>query len=196
MSLTLRFVRGAAWDSKLIEWQTRAWCSHVELVSLGNRMTFGSMLKGGVKWRDINDPIYRNVSRWEAWTLPMTPEQDARVSMFIHTTMGQQYDWRAIFAFALGNRDWETSNKEICSEWVMKLLEFTGVARLPENMSFARITPRDVYMIYTVLVGVRRSVVETISGEYSPKDLNRAIQPLLPDESFNATQIPITRQEH
>jgi hypothetical protein len=41
MNLALRFVRGTGWDSKVIEWGSRSWTSHVELFR--DDRTFGGL---------------------------------------------------------------------------------------------------------------------------------------------------------
>jgi hypothetical protein len=117
--------------------------------------TFGAQLWGGVDWREVGDRCYRRAS-WEIWTYPTTPTQDSLVQEYIQETRGEKYDWRAIASFGLGERDWRTAGSTICSEWAMGLLERTGIARLPRKIPVARVTPRDLYMIFTVAIGVCR----------------------------------------
>jgi hypothetical protein len=148
-------VRGAGWDSHTIEYQTRCWCSHVELILPSRLTTFGAQLKGGVDFRSVSNRCYRG-ARWEIWTYPSTAAEDILIGKYIDETRGELYDWRAILAFGLGDRDWRFTDRTICSEWAMGLLEYAGIARLPEKIPVVRVTPRDVYMIFTVIVGVHR----------------------------------------
>jgi hypothetical protein len=153
MNLALRFVRGTGWDSKVIEWGSRSWTSHVEL-SCRNE-TFGAQLVGGVKWRSPSDPCYRRVTRAEIWDLEINDNQFALLTGVIHKTNGLPYDWRAIVSFAFGERDWREPDSWFCSEWAAMLLETLGIVKFSDKLPFDRITPRDVYMIFTGLPGAK-----------------------------------------
>jgi hypothetical protein len=179
-------VRGTGWDSKLIEYQTRCWCSHVELILPDRHTTFGAQMSGGVHFRTLTDPCYRDVSRWEIWTYPSTAAEDAHVDKYMQETIGEQYDWRAVLAFGLGDRDWRTADHMICSEWAMGLLECTGIARLPDKLPVMRVTPRDVYMIFTVIVGVRRDQAlaqQQLNLYGRERGLTPRLSPLVPEAS-------------
>lgn len=179
-------MRGTGWDSKLIEYQTRCWCSHVELILPDRHTTIGAQLRGGVKFRSLTDRCYRNVSRWEIWSYPLTATEDHLAHKYIDETIGEKYDWRAVLAFGAGERDWRAAGSTICSEWVMGLLERVGIARLPERIPVTRVTPRDVYMIFTVIVGVRRdqALHQEQLNIYGPEhNLAPRQSPLVPDAS-------------
>jgi hypothetical protein len=154
--ILIRFVRGSAWDSKIIEYRTRAWCSHVEAIyptEILADTTFGAMLKGGVKPRSIHDKIYKHVSRYEIWHIPCTSEQYELYWEFMHEQDGKPYDWRAIVSFALGERDWKEADSWFCSE----LVTAAGVAAVlwnwPAQAKLDRIDPSDAYLLYTTLPG-------------------------------------------
>jgi len=155
MKLALRFVRGTGLDSKIIEWETRAWTSHVEFAYRNDEggfdRTFGAQLKGGVLWRLVSDPCYADVVRTETWEIEIGYDQKMRLYEVITETMGLPYDWRAIIAFAFGERDWREPDSWFCSEWASMMLEKLGVAKFPQKVPFDRITPRDVYLIFTGL---------------------------------------------
>lgn len=162
--LKIRFVRGMAWDSKVVEWQTRGWCSHVELydeASNGEGYTFGAQLRGGVLWRQVNEHCYSNVARFETWQLNLTDYQNKQMQDFINETYGKPYDWRAIISFALGERDWREPDSWFCSELVAALLERLEIARFSDD---SRITP---IMLYEVVVNlqVARALVRRSADE-------------------------------
>jgi hypothetical protein len=155
-------------------------------------------MEGGVLWRDVLDACYKSAKRWEVWTIDTTPAQDALVDQFIHETEGDLYDWRAIVSFGMGERDWRAPHRRprvfICSEWAMSLLERVGLARLPAKVPVNRITPRDVYMIFPVLIGVQKDAV--YQAELSPlfrqstlRGLHPRLAPLVPAVSFDG---PVT----
>ena len=155
MALRLRFVRGTAWDSRVIEYQTRCWCSHVEYVQPENRVTFGAQLKGGVKRRPLNDPCYRDIARTETWILQTAMFQEEAIARFIEQTDGTAYDWRAILSFGLGSRDWREPDSWFCSEWTARLLELANVITFPKVLPITRITPRDIYLLFSQVRGCK-----------------------------------------
>src|ERR1019366_8605496 len=67
--IQIRFIEGTAIDSRIIRWQTRAWCSHVEAILPGEK-TLGALFNGGVAIRNFSDKCYRDVKRWEDWHIP------------------------------------------------------------------------------------------------------------------------------
>jgi hypothetical protein len=145
-TLQIRFIRGTGWDSKVIEWDTRCWTSHVELVSIF--MTFGAQLKGGVKWRSVLDPCYKNVDWIEVFEIQITDLQHERLQKIMEETDGLPYDWRAIVSFGLGQRDWREPDSWFCSEFVCMVLEQLCILLdLGVDLPVWRITPRDAYML-------------------------------------------------
>ena len=152
----IRFVRGTGWDSRVIEWGTRSWTSHVEEFFPGIGKTFGAMLNGGVIYRGVSDKQYRNVSHWEAWRLPIRYDQYLALCGFRLKCYGLPYNWKAIVSFACGERDWRDSNSWFCSEYIVRAMEVMGIVRLPLSIPTDRITPRDAYLIFTGLLGVER----------------------------------------
>lgn len=148
-----RFIRGTQWDSKLIEWQTRAWCSHCEAVMPQWNGTLGAMLKGGVKQRLFSDREYKGVKRWENWHIPCTPDQKTAFYSFMQGQIGKPYDWRGIASFALGERDWRNADAWFCSEILIRAFEVAGLTKVPEQIPTDRLSPRDAYLIVTMLPG-------------------------------------------
>ena len=153
MNLALRFVRGTGWDSKVIEWGSRSWTSHVELFR--DDRTFGAQLIGGVKWRELSEPCHKGVARTEVWEIEISAEQNNLLTGVIFQTRGLPYDWRAIVSFAFGERDWRETDSWFCSEWAAMMLETLGILKFPRVLPFDRITPRDVYLLFTELPGAR-----------------------------------------
>jgi hypothetical protein len=154
--LLVRFIRGTLWDSRLIEFKTRSWTSHVEAVypvAINGRLTFGAMLRGGVKIRNFNDREYRKVQRWEIWHIPCTDEQHALFWQFLYSQEGKPYDWRAIVSFSFGERDWQAPDSWFCSE----LMAAAGMAaklwNWPAEAKVDRIDPGDAYLLFATIPG-------------------------------------------
>ncbi len=154
--IQIRFIRGTALDSKLIEYRTRAWCSHVEAVDTHVDKcihTYGAMLKGGVKHRLDSDHTYKGISRWEIWNIPCTEVQYILFWSFLLAQNGKPYDWRAIVSFSLGERDWEKKDSWFCSELMVAAGLAAGLWVLPDKAHIDRIDPGVAYLLYTILPG-------------------------------------------
>ena len=153
--IRLRFVRGSAWDSRVIEYQTRAWCSHAEAV-WDLRETLGAMLNGGVLVRSVDDRAYRGVVRAETWAIPCQGPQAEKFGTFLDNQIGKPYDWRAILSFGLGERDWRAPDSWFCSELQAAALEAAGLLTMTPCLPVSRITPRDLFMLVSQIPGAHR----------------------------------------
>lgn len=168
--VVIRVIRGTAWDSKLIEWRTRSRWSHIEAcyppetyptLHFNPYLTFGAQLKGGVKYRWTADSCYDGVSDIEAWNIPCSQEQHDIFWKFLNDQDGKPYDWRAIFAFELGERDWTTPDSWICSELQAAALKISGIWNPKGDVHIQRIDPNILYLIMTSLPGANlRPVVD------------------------------------
>lgn len=152
--ILIRFIRGTAWDSKIIEYRTRAWCSHVEALPTDfDRLTFGAMLKGGVGFRHFDDACYKGVKRWEIWRIPCTQEQRFAFHYFLYKQERKPYDWRAIVSFAFGERDWQENDSWFCSELMVAAGKAAGLWNFTEQVHIDRIDPGAAYLLFTTLAG-------------------------------------------
>ena len=146
MCVILRFVSGGDWDSHVIRWYTDSEWSHVEAV-YGDR-TFGAMLKGGVKWRNFDDPEYRNVKRMAYKHLSCTQEQETRFWRFQRAQEGKPYDWQGIFRFSpilrllIHERDWR---RWFCSDLQLASLESAEIAKMPHGDALRSTSPAILY---------------------------------------------------
>lgn len=144
--IALRFVQGTAWDSRIIEWQTRAWCSHVESFAYRNELsTIGALFKDGVRLRGVHDACYKGISREETVRLRCKDWQYEKFHEFLRAQLGKPYDWRAILSFAFGNRDWQEPDSWFCSELQAAALVYAGLLHI--TLPADRLTPRDLYLL-------------------------------------------------
>ena len=152
--IQIRFIQGTAWDSRAIEFQTRAWCSHVEaIIPALCPLTMGALVKGGVRMRRVNDECYQGVARWEIWHIPCEPYQSNNFWEFLDDQFGKPYDWRAIASFAFGQRNWLSHDAWFCSELQFAAMREAGLYTPPAQLPCDRLTPRDAYLIFTGLPG-------------------------------------------
>lgn len=159
VDISIRFVAGGGWDSKIIEASTHCEWSHVETIWTWSdivppylrHMTFGAQLRGGVKFRELNDPVYKNVKAALIVPLHLTPNQLAVVRTWLLQQEGKPYDWRAVAVFALpGQLRWTNPKAWFCSKMIMGLLEDALNVKIPKALPVTQISPRDVWMILVV----------------------------------------------
>jgi hypothetical protein len=168
-TIQLRFVEGGGWDSKVIRYTTRCRWSHTEALSEDGQKTFGAQLRGGVKWRLLADKCYRQATAYQTVQIPVAAEQYTRFWQFLTAQDGKPYDWRAILAFGMGNRDWRLPDAWFCSELDARGLELAGIVVLPKDIPVMRIDPRDLWVLLAGkgqapdLFGVRAPTIQSIA---------------------------------
>lgn len=87
----------------------------------------------------IRPPAYAKFNRQTIFNVPATKAQQHAFWSFLWPQIGKPYDWRVIWAFALG-RDWREQDSWICSELQAAALEASGV--LPKlYLAANKITP-------------------------------------------------------
>ncbi len=149
-------MQGGGWDSKLIQYTTRCNYSHVEALDpLDEHVTYGAMLRGGVKRRFYTDTEYHNAKNFKTVRIICTAEQEEKFYNFIASQLGKPYDWRAVVSFGLGQRDWREDGSWFCSEAIIRGLEEAGLLYVPDDFPAWRLNPSHAYM----LAGVQTSIV-------------------------------------
>jgi hypothetical protein len=150
--IVLRFVEGGGWDSEIIRYSSRCQWSHVEEYDTLRERTFGAMLVGGVKYRELTDVQYKRAVGSETFKIKLSDNECAKYSGFMQEQDGKPYDWRAIASFAMGQRvwrarDWREDDSWFCSELIARALEVAGVIRFPAGIAASFITPRDLWLL-------------------------------------------------
>lgn len=155
----VRFVGGGGWDSKVIEFFSRFWTSHVELyfpVGLGSDepYTFGAQLKGGVGYRTLDHKCYAKVRKWQIWRFPVSPEQEAIGNGLIRSADGSKYDPNAILHFIMGQMDFRSNGHYICSGFLAGYLNGIRAAMILRPIE--EYTPQHIFDIVTNLAGAEK----------------------------------------
>lgn len=141
-----RFVRGRGWDSRIIEAFYPPF-SHSEICQNGH--TFGAMLDGGVRWRDLSDPCYKNCEFFYV-RVPCTSEEEKVFWDFLLAQDGKPYDIKAILSFIPGirwfvrDRNWRDDKAWFCDELDIAAYEKAGILSAPEDMVIISFAPRDL----------------------------------------------------
>lgn len=150
-NVTIRFVSGGEWDSRLIKYWTECEWSHVEAVQGGR--TFGAMFKGGVKWREFTDPEYRNIRRTKIVEVPCSVAQVAAFWKFSLAQEGKPYDKAAIVSFSpvlrlvVKDRNWEDDAAWFCSEEQFGAFNAAGRIVVPKDTAIISYSPRDLWVV-------------------------------------------------
>ena len=171
--LTIRFVSGGHWDSRVIEYWTRCEWSHVEAISSTSLFyTFGAMLRGGVRWRNTLDSAYDGMKKSRTVRIPCTDEQYADFWNFLSTQNEKPYDRAAILSFsptlrfAVKDRHWQDESAWFCSELQLAALVKAGILYLTEDTVVDSFSPRDLWVMLAQKVGYTKVKEHVMSELY------------------------------
>lgn len=113
--LTVGYVTGGAWTSRLIEWRSAGGPSHATtLVEPG--WVIDAQFSGGVMRRPVSSFAGEDV-QW--FRVPATSNQVYATVKALEAQIGAAYDWRDIVDFAIPaafQRPWDDPRSWICSE--------------------------------------------------------------------------------
>lgn len=138
-----QFAAGDDFSASLIKFGTRSDWSHVDAV-LPDGTLLGARIDGGVQ---IRQPGYAPFTKTVRYSVS-TPVADHFYEI-LKTQIGKPYDWRAIIAFGLGNRDWRSQDKWFCSElqiWAAEKANFFSQNLL---ITVDRLSPRDHLLLFS-----------------------------------------------
>ena len=126
----------------LIRYGTRCDWSHVDAVLPDGRL-LGARISGGVQ---IREPGYEKF----AATRRMAIETDLANDIYanLYSQIGKPYDWRAIIAFGLGDRDWREEDSWFCSELQIWAVEKAGFFSRQLDIPTDRLSPRDQWLLF------------------------------------------------
>ena len=83
----------------------------------------------------------------ELYKFYVSDEEYDQLQQFLESQLGKKYDWLAILSLGLFKRNWESSDKWICSEYLITALnKCTSITLLNKRADAFRITPRDLYL--------------------------------------------------
>lgn len=157
-SIRLRFVRGTALVSGAIEYREGAclpWPpSHVECVYMGKYI--GQHISGGMQARD---PGYDDCKPGDEFfvDLPCSFAQHRDFHSYVTTSIGELYDWEALFGFVLSPQlHLHMAGKSICS--AKMLLGLRKVDWFPSKSPVAvpahDVDPRDLLLMVSCIVPI------------------------------------------
>ena len=132
----LRFTNSNSIASKLVEWWTGHWASHVDIV-VGRGSYIGSDILTGVAI--IGDEDY--INRTEFYYVEVTEDQYFKFMRIAYSQLGKDYDTWAL----VGNmfrRNWQQTDKWFCSELIAHCFQQCGAIVTYSKSN--RVTPADL----------------------------------------------------
>lgn len=121
--IKLRFVAFDSWPygimTPLIQWWTGSWPSHVDALTIDNKI-IGSAPFGGVKEREISE----HSGYSEIIIINCSTEQRREFWEFMNSQIGKKYDWVGLFGFGFGIHD---GRRWFCSEIIAAALNHAGI---------------------------------------------------------------------
>jgi hypothetical protein len=157
--IRLRFVTGNGALSAMIRLQAGICMpftpSHVECVSQDGQFYIGQHLDGGMQARAIGYDaatlmVLPDGSKSEKFVdLPCTPDQEAAFYAYVHSKIGQPYDWKSILSFIDPVWNLHEFNHLICSAIMTAGLRTEGCEYFPTPLTvpFHHVSPRDLFLM-------------------------------------------------
>lgn len=151
MRLVWQFSTANDLSGLLIRYGTRSEWSHVDAV-LPDGTLLGARIEGGVQ---IRQPGYAKFT--DTMLVAIETPHAARIYDVLLTQVGKSYDWRAIAAFAFGNRDWRDDDSWFCSELQVWAVEQAGFFDRALNIQTDRLSPRDQLLLFSPWIEIINS---------------------------------------
>jgi hypothetical protein len=127
----------------VVRYGTRSKWSHVDAV-LPNGSLLGARFRDGVQIRPSDYIKFPTSMR----VCVETPYADKFYEVLL-TQIGKPYDWRAIAAFAFGDRDWRDPDAWFCSELQIWAMEQAGFFHNKPPITADRLSPRDQLLLFS-----------------------------------------------
>jgi len=127
--------------------------SHTEALSQDGKFYIGAHYKGGVMARPVGydaDTLMTlpDGSKSERVVqIDCTPEQEAAFYAFVHSKIGEPYDWKSILGFAAPDLHMHLLDHVICSAMMTAALRDCGFFQWPLTVPFHHISPRDLFLM-------------------------------------------------
>lgn len=87
-----------------------------------------------------------------------TEVQAAAFYAFMRSQIGKPYDTWAVLSFFDPSRDWQDPSAYDCSELIGTAFSECGLFPKHLAVAFSRITPRDIFLLASTLIGVEENV--------------------------------------
>jgi len=161
--IRLRFVTSTDLSSRLIRYQGGVSMpftpSHAECVSQDGKSYIGAHLDGGVMARPLDYDAgslmtLPDGSKSERIVeLPCSDAEEAAFYAFVHSKIGEPYDWKAILGFVDPGHQHDLDHI-ICSAFMSAALRASGYFQWPMTVPYHHISPRDLMLILSTHVEI------------------------------------------
>lgn len=149
MSVTIRFVQGTAFASRLIVAQEKTAMpftpSHVEALTADGKFCLGAHDDGGVAKRAVGYDAGA-VAHDLQLVVDLLPDQEAKFWAYLESKIGEPYDWRAIIGFVIPGHAHDLDHA-ICSALITLALRAAGWFEYRLAAPAHLIDPRDLLLM-------------------------------------------------
>jgi hypothetical protein len=156
MTVTLRFVQGSEFTSRLIVAQEKTAMpftpSHVEARTPDGKFYLGAHDDGGVNKRPVG---YDTATSVHELLLPlaMTQAQEASFWAYLEGKLGEPYDWKAILGFVIPLHEHDKEHA-ICSALMTLALRACNWFPAPLAVPAHLIDPRDLLLLISGRIAI------------------------------------------
>lgn len=153
--ILLQFSTLDGFYSKIIQFGTWDWCSHVSLV-----LDDGSILDA-LPGKGVSVHPYIDYARVERYAIKgLDADTSAKIIAFEKSQIGKPYDWSGIFDFGIRrNRNWKDDKAWFCSELQAAAFELSGF-ELVNTVNANRVAPKDLrwspLLVYKSLTTIKK----------------------------------------
>lgn len=120
--------------------------SHVEALSQDGKNYLGQHFDGGMQARPVGYDAATMLHE-KIVDLRALDSEESEFYDFLHSKIGQPYDWKSIFSFAMPDLNFHLTEHAICSAMMTAGLRACGFFPMPLTVPFHHITPRDLFLI-------------------------------------------------
>jgi hypothetical protein len=120
--------------------------SHTEALSQDGNNYIGQHFDGGMQARPVGYDAATMLHE-KLVELPTSDAQESTFYDFLHSKIGQPYDWKSIISFVDPALNLHELNHLICSAMMTAALRACGFFPMPLTVPFHHVTPRDLFLI-------------------------------------------------
>lgn len=135
--ITLQFSNTKGLISKMVQFRTWSWASHVDFI-LPDGQLLGASWKQGVALRDNKRSDYDRVERYEA-------EGDESILISAMEKIGSGYDFPGIMGFVI-RKEMQDKDSWFCSEFIASEFGKVGKPLLNTDVDYSKLSPSQLLL--------------------------------------------------
>lgn len=118
--------------------------SHTEALTQDGKFYIGAHIDGGIQARPVG---YDKFLHEKIVEIPCSQSQETAFYGFVHSKIGEPYDWKSILSFVDPEINLHTQNHLICSAMMTAALRACDYFQWPLTVPFHHVSLRDLFLI-------------------------------------------------